>query len=455
MNGFKAWNVGKLRRKSFQVLAMGRTLLILAFMSLILFIMLGLGGVAEKNFNTSPVSSMKGLASTLNSRFFVSMMGMEVPHLQEPEESQHTFDGKKMTNFVFQLLTNVNPQDPKSLVAREVPGLDSSLPILLRGGTSGEAPTAPEDYRPLPADTVKSGQKGETGSSGQDKSTTDSSSPGTKSADPKAGEDNQGSQSQEGAVKQKQKSILIYHSHPHESYNPLLGSNSANPSSAAKSKNVGMVGDFLAKELEKKGVGALHSFEDYMSSVKSYNYNYSYKYSRVTVKEALAQHEDLDYFIDIHRDSQRHKKTTITIDGVSYAQLYFIIGHGNPNWRKNEAFANSIHERIEKAYPGLSRGIWGKTSSQGNGEYNQSLSPNSVLIEIGGIDNTKEELERSSKVLADIIAEVYFKDQKAKKASTGAKTKEPAASPGSKTGQGKEKAKSQTTPPAGVQKTHS
>ncbi|MNJ73036.1 Stage II sporulation protein P (SpoIIP) [compost metagenome] len=71
---------------------------------------------------------------------------------------------------------------------------------------------------------------------------------------------------------------------------------------------------------------------------------------------------------------------------------------------------------MEKTYPGLSRGIWGKTASQGNGEYNQSLADNSVLIEIGGIDNSKEELARTSKVLADILAELFWESQDATKA---------------------------------------
>ena len=70
---------------------------------------------------------------------------------------------------------------------------------------------------------------------------------------------------------------------------------------------------------------------------------------------------------------------------------------------------------MEKDYPGLSRGIWGKTSSQGNGEYNQSLSENSILIEIGGIDNSKEELARTTKVLADILSNIFWEAQDAKK----------------------------------------
>ncbi|MNI80700.1 Stage II sporulation protein P (SpoIIP) [compost metagenome] len=104
--------------------------------------------------------------------------------------------------------------------------------------------------------------------------------------------------------------------------------------------------------------------------------------------------------------------------------MYFIIGHANKNWRKNEEFASSIHERMEKTYPGISRGIWGKTSSQGNGEYNQSLSPGSILIEIGGIDNTEEELGRTAKVLAGILADIYWEGQDAQKAGSLTKNNE-------------------------------
>ncbi|WP_223067165.1 stage II sporulation protein P [Paenibacillus caui] len=418
MNGFKTWNIGLLKRKIIQILATGKTLIVLALMSMLFFIMLGVGGLAEKSLNTSPVSSMKGLASTLSSGFFAEMLGMEVPHLKpEKSESSDVFSGKHMTNFVFQLLTNINPSDPKSLVSREVPGLGNNSPILLRASSRGGTPTAPEDYR---TDNRIWDGSGKTPDTDKDKVDDPSQGNGSsgKPGNSKDSGDKDGDSSATQPSKNKVKAVMVYHSHPHESYNPLLGTKTDNPSSANRSKNVGVVGDFIAEELEKKGVGAHHVFEDYMKEVSGYNYNYSYKYSRATLKDALADYQTLNYFIDIHRDSQSYKKTTTTIEGVSYAQIYFIIGHGNPDWRKNEAFASKIHERMEKAYPGLSRGIWGKTSAQGNGEYNQSLSPNSLLIEVGGIDNSEEELQRSSKILADIIADVYFEDQKAKKAST-------------------------------------
>ncbi|PAF30558.1 stage II sporulation protein P [Paenibacillus sp. 7516] len=426
MNKILAWNIGKWKKRCLHVLAMGRTLLLLMIISALFFVVLGLGGMAEKRLNNSPVSSMKGFASAVSSRFFVDMLGMEMPHLTQKEQTS-AFSGENLTTFVFQLLTNVNPQDPKSLIAREMPGMGSNQPVLLRPGSGNEKAEAPEDYQPGPGltDTASAGG-GKTGGElhippGQDEpdnSETDEPEGGEVKEDspPKNG-------GQEGGATTGKKAVLIYHSHPREGYNPLLGTKSDNPSSGKATGNVFQVGTYLSDSLQKLGVGVEHAKDDYPTKVKDYNWNYSYKYSRQTVKAALAENDDLTYLIDIHRDSQRHNKTTTTIDGKGYAKVYFIIGHENPNWQQNEAFAAKIHKKLEAKYPGVSRGVWGKDGGgANNGEYNQTLSPNSILIEIGGIDNTGAELKRTSQVLADMIAEVYWEDQNVDKASTGTKS---------------------------------
>ncbi|GAB1156477.1 stage II sporulation protein P [Paenibacillus illinoisensis] len=426
MNKILAWNIGKWKKRCLHVLAMGRTLLLLMIISALFFVVLGLGGMAEKRLNNSPVSSMKGFASAVSSRFFVDMLGMEMPHLTQKEQTS-AFSGENLTTFVFQLLTNVNPQDPKSLIAREMPGMGSNQPVLLRPGSGNEKAEAPEDYQPGPGltDTASAGG-GKTGGElhippGQD-------DPGNSGTDePEGGEVKEDpppkSGGQEGGATTGKKAVLIYHSHPREGYNPLLGTKSDNPSSGKATGNVFQVGSYLSDSLQKLGVGVEHAKDDYPTKVKDYNWNYSYKYSRQTVKAALAENDDLTYLIDIHRDSQRHNKTTTTIDGKGYAKVYFIIGHENPNWQQNEAFAAKIHKKLEAKYPGVSRGVWGKDGGgANNGEYNQTLSPNSILIEIGGIDNTGAELKRTSQVLADMIAEVYWEDQNVDKASTETKS---------------------------------
>lgn len=324
-------------------------------------------------------------------------------------KKQHSsLSGEQWSPFVFQMLTGINPQDPKSLISREIPGMAAGAPVLLRKGSGNIKVEGPTDYQPDQGTTDTPGSS----NAAENPPSTTPDIPTTPETDPAREDD-------PGDAAKGEKRILIYHSHPREAYNPLLSKTSSNPNSGSKSANVSRVGDFVKKRLEKQGISTLHVNKDYATTVQNYNWNYSYKYSRTTVKEALAQNKGLTYLLDIHRDSQRHGKTTATINGLSYAKVYFIIGHDNKNWRKNEAFAARIHEKLEKSYHGVSRGVWGKDGGKGNnGEYNQSLSSHSILIEIGGIDNTEEELKRTSDVLADMISEVYWEDQKAQKAGT-------------------------------------
>jgi stage II sporulation protein P len=429
---FQLWNIGRLRGKLLDILSLGKTMLLLAGGSLVFFMLLGAGGLAGQKLNSSPVPSMKGLAASLPGGFFMELLGMEVPHLPKGEEPS-TFSAPKVTSFVFRMLTSVDPGNPKSLLSREVPGLAADDPFLLREGSGGTA-GAPADYHPgtdelATSDDPQPDSGTDPGAADTDPSTNEGTD---KPADdpavqpqpttaPDAGSTGgQGSSTdQDTSIKR----ILIYHSHPREAYNPLLGAESDNPSSGTPSKNVMLVGSYITDRLEKRGIGTVHAQEDYATKVPDYNWNYSYKYSRITVKAAMAANHEMSELIDIHRDSQRHGKTTAVINGESYAQVYFILGHANEDWKKNEAFANSIHQLLEKSYPGLSRGIWGKSAGGGNnGEYNQTLSPTSVLIEVGGIDNSAEELKRTADVLADAIAEVYWNSHDAEKAAAPEKS---------------------------------
>ncbi|QWU15022.1 stage II sporulation protein P [Paenibacillus sophorae] len=424
---FHLWNIGRLRSKVLDALALGRTMLLLACGSLVFFILLGAGGMAGEKLDNSPLPSMKGLAASLSGGIFKELLGMEVPHLPDTKEPS-ALSGGNVTSFVFQLLTSVNPGDPKSLLSREVPGMAADDAVLLRKG-SGGAEGAPADYHPgtdgLATDTPVAEATPEP-TSGEGAGTQGTQPP--ENSDAPAPSPADAPEASDTGVKR----ILIYHSHPREAYNPLLSTKSDSPNSANPAKNVMLVGSYIAQRLEKRGIGTLHSEVDYATKVADYNWNFSYKYSRVTVKAVMAENTGMTELIDIHRDSQRHDKTTTVIDGKSYAQVYFILGRSNNNWKKNEEFANKIHQQLEKKYPGLSRGIWGKSSGKGNnGEYNQSMSPNSVLIEVGGIDSTEAELKATSEVLADAIADLYWSSHQAEKANAEG---EPAAPATSETG---------------------
>jgi stage II sporulation protein P len=62
----------------------------------------------------------------------------------------------------------------------------------------------------------------------------------------------------------------------------------------------------------------------------------------------------------------------------------------------------------ENRYYGLSRGIFPKYKKDGDGVYNQDLSKNAMLIEVGGIDNTLDELYNTIDVLTEAFSKYYW-----------------------------------------------
>ncbi len=405
-----------------RLLVQGRTFAALSVCSMLFFVAAGLAGMAHKQSSASDMSSLTGFAAAISSAFFSNMLGMEMPAFESDPDGEVT--GSDTASFFVRLLTDINLSDPKSLMAGEMPGMGDDSAFLLRGGTGTDVAIGPEDNRPIPG----LGEEGEPEPDGASRTP----EPSEEAPLPDAGETD-GQQGQEGPAQQPpavdgpdepakpttsgRKVVFVYHSHNRESWIPELQTDTKDPNSTKK--NITLVGKRLVEKLEAEGVGALHSNTDYPTAIKDYRWELSYKYSKKTVTEAMESNDDLEFFFDIHRDSQPRKYTTATIDGKDYAQVFFIIGHRNPEWRKNEAFATKIHEALEKEYPGISRGIWGKTAATGNGEYNQSLAPESVIVEIGGVENTLEESYRTADALAKVITNIYWEDEKvdAKQAS--------------------------------------
>ena len=208
--------------------------------------------------------------------------------------------------------------------------------------------------------------------------------------------------------------IYIYHSHSRESFLPYL-KKADQPEEAYHSRaNITLVGEMLGESLEQRGLGTTVNSTDIVQELDSRELDYgsSYFVSGEHVKAAQKVNSDLEIFLDIHRDSLRKDSTTTEMDEEEYARLLFVVGTGHKEFEKNLAFTEDLHRQLESHYPGLSKGILKKDSSQGNGVYNQSLSPNSVIVEIGGVDNTVEELHRTVEALADVLSDYYWHGEK-------------------------------------------
>jgi stage II sporulation protein P len=386
---------------------------VMAASTFVLMMVLGLGSYVQAKLLHVPALTMKGLTSGVPGELFMDMIALESNALPA-SEGELWFNGRNIANFLFRFLIDVNPLDPKSLLASELPGLSGSDPIVLRASASDPEGLPPLDFRPQPGKTPQPG------SSAKDPNPSPATFPEISDWNfeqvlevvdnrhiPAPASEQPPAPAESSAGTETRK-VFIYHSHNRESFLPELP-NVKSPNEAYDAKiNVSLLGSRLAERLTELGLGAFSSDIDYQTAVKDHNWNRSYQYSLETVKEAMAAHPELEYYIDLHRDSQGKKITTSEFNGKSYARVAFIIGQKNPNWKQNDAFAAKIHNRLEEKYPGLSRGIWGKDGSNGHGEYNQSISPNSILIEVGGVENTLEECYRTIDVLAQVFAEVIM-----------------------------------------------
>src|SRR5699024_818651 len=98
-------------------------------------------------------------------------------------------------------------------------------------------------------------------------------------------------------------------------------------------------------------------------------------------------------------------KTTKEIDDTNYATILFVIGAEHKNFEKNLELATALHKKIEKTYPGLSKGVIQKEEANSNGLYNHDMSDNAILIEDGGYENTLEEMYRNENVFSVVYTE--------------------------------------------------
>lgn len=385
-----------------------------AAFTLLLFMVLGAWGVWLTKDGARSSSSMQRFAASVIKPFFLDMLSLEVPHLSQERQGSSTFAGKRVVGYLTGLWLQVNPAEPRSLLAGELRGLVRGSESVIDSGSTrnGAQPSTVQaggssvaHVTPTPTPTVRP--------QAQEKQPAQVDNHAAASPIPSPTPP-QESTVVNGPVKlstEGKKAVLIYHSHPRESWVPELQAKSVGDAENPEN-NITLVGKRLAEQLEQAGIGTIHSGTDYKTTVPQYNWNFSYKYSQQTVQEAFAVNDSLKFLFDIHRDSATRDVTTATINGKDYAKVYFIVGKKNEKWEQNEAFAKKIHERLQADYPGLSRGILDKGTSSGHGEYNQSLSPNSMLMEVGGAYNTLEESNRTADVLAKVIADLFWNAEK-------------------------------------------
>ena len=194
--------------------------------------------------------------------------------------------------------------------------------------------------------------------------------------------------------------VYIYNTHDTEKYTlPFTSDYSIIP-------DVTLVSKMLKEYLKNHNIDSYiesSKIKDYLKKNKL-KYSDSYEASRYYLEKNLNNNYEL--ILDIHRDSLRRKYTLYEKDNKKYARILFIIGASNKNYKKNKEIAENLNSRLNNKYKGMSRGV----TIREDATYNQDLNSKIILVKIGGIDNTLEELNNTievfSKVISDYIKEI-------------------------------------------------
>ena len=169
------------------------------------------------------------------------------------------------------------------------------------------------------------------------------------------------------------------------------------------------VSNILKDELHELGINSLVETKDVIKEVNKRGYDYSgtYTVSFENLKLRKKQNSSLEYYFDMHRDSVTGNVARTTIKNKKYATIMFLIGANHENYHKNLKNVKIMEKYLKKNYPGLVR----ETYIQKNWTYNQWYSSKMFLVELGGPDNTLEEIYNTTKALAYSIKHYMEVDQ--------------------------------------------
>ncbi|MDL2218313.1 stage II sporulation protein P [Christensenellaceae bacterium OttesenSCG-928-M15] len=225
--------------------------------------------------------------------------------------------------------------------------------------------------------------------------------------------------------------ILIYHTHTTEAYTMTSGYQYAQTSAWRTddhSKSIVAVGELLTKTLrEEYGCNVIHDTTDHEPPKLSTSYSRSVE----TMQKYKERYPSITMFIDVHRDAGKEPIYT-TIDGKRVAKMMFVVGTGEgatgtgfkemPDFESNYALAYAITEKLLEVDSKLMRNIRVKT-----GRYNQHVSSQCLLVEMGDNANTLEDALNAVPYLAKAIVDVM--NENAAPANAARATPEPTEKP--------------------------
>ncbi|MCR3921197.1 MAG: stage II sporulation protein P [Firmicutes bacterium] len=193
--------------------------------------------------------------------------------------------------------------------------------------------------------------------------------------------------------------VLIYHTHATESFVPSSGKAFI---STDLTMTIAQLGEELADVLQRQyHIPVIHN-----KQIHDVPRTGAYEKALPTLEQLLTTYQDTELVVDLHRDGVAKEVTTATINGQATGRILFVVGTRYPNWEANLEKAQYLHNVLEQIAPGVSRGIRERPLV-----YNQNLHSGSLLIELGGYQNSLEEVRRTLPILAEALSQLYKSGQ--------------------------------------------
>ena len=195
-------------------------------------------------------------------------------------------------------------------------------------------------------------------------------------------------------VKENQPLVYIYNTHQTEEYKKTK---KYKPTVVTASK-------VIEKALKNENIISILEERSIKKKLDEYGYDYSgtYAVSFEYLKDQKNKNPSLKYYFDIHRDSIIGKESKVRINNKNYATLMFLVGQNHKNYKENVKNIKIMEQYLNDNYKGLVR----QTYFQPKYSYNQGYDSNMFLVEIGGPENTLEEITNTSIALGKAIS--YF-----------------------------------------------
>lgn len=204
--------------------------------------------------------------------------------------------------------------------------------------------------------------------------------------------------------------VLIIHTHATESFQPDGEYyDSEYPARSVDPKqNIVAVGEKIAEKLAAAGICTLHdgTFHDLPLFTEAYDR------AEETISALLTEYPSIKVVLDVHRDAIEESDGTPVaavseINGREAAQVMIISACGDgyyhvPEYIKNFHFACALQERLESDWRGITRPVLFDYC-----QYNQHLTPGSLLLEIGSHGNTLEQALYTGELVGDSLARLF------------------------------------------------